>query len=145
MIKLSYERFLNRGIRPETQDIENVIGDKLSLWQDLHKHIEEKYNFFKEVKFFTKKYGWSIKYTKPGRTMLYLFPEHGAFSALIVIGKKESEVINSIKDQLNENVKSIFDNTEQLHDGRWLWIRILSNSDLNSLKILLSTKAKQKK
>ena len=47
-----------------------------------------------------------------------------------------------MKDQLNENIKMIFDNTEQLHDGRWLWIRILSESDLDSLKVLMSAKQK---
>lgn len=77
--------------------------------------------------------------------MLYLFPEQGVFSVLIVLGKKESEAIILKIDQLNDNVKNIFHNTEQLHDGRWLWIRFFSNSDLDSLKLLFSVKAKQKK
>jgi hypothetical protein len=142
---MMYERFLDKGKKPNKQEIEKSMGNLYPLWIEIDKYIEEKYDFTKELIFFTKKYGWSIKYRKSGRTMLYLFPEQGAFSALIVLGKKESETVNSMKDQLSEGVKKVFDITEQLHDGRWLWVRILTDSDLNSLKLLLKTKAKPKK
>jgi hypothetical protein len=95
--------------------------------------------------FFTKKYGWAIRYRKSGRTMSYFFPEQGAYSALLILGKKEAEEVEIMIEKLNEQVKSVFKNTEQLHDGRWLWIRILKKSDLNSLKVLLNAKRKPKK
>ncbi|MHA2391607.1 MAG: DUF3788 domain-containing protein [Promethearchaeota archaeon] len=137
-----YERFLDKGKKPKIEEIEKSIGDKLYLWHEILEYIDNKYDFTKEFVFFTKKYGWSYRYKRKGRTMIYLFPEQGAFSILIVLGKKESEEVNNKSDQLNEQVISVFNNTEQLHDGRWLWIRILSKSDLDSLKVLLSAKQK---
>ncbi|MHA2398556.1 MAG: DUF3788 domain-containing protein [Promethearchaeota archaeon] len=137
-----YDRFLDKGKTPKIEEIKKNIGDKLSLWLELREYLDNRYDFTNEFIFFTKKYGWSYRYKRKQRTMLYLFPEKGAFSILIVLGKKESEEVNEIRDQLNEQIRSTFDKTEQLHDGRWLWIRILSKSDLDSLKILLSAKHK---
>jgi hypothetical protein len=62
-----------------------------------------------------------------------------------VLGKKESEKVDLIKNKLNVNVKSVFENTEQLHDGRWLWIRALTKKDIKSIIILLEAKRKPKK
>ena len=60
------------------------------------------------------------------------------------IGAKESEKVESIKKNLNKTVKNIFEDTEQLRDGRWMWIRILEKSDIDSLILLLNAKRKPK-
>ena len=141
---MTYVRLLDKGNKPNKEEIKKIIGEKLSLWLEIHKYIDENYDFTKELVFFTKKYGWSIRYRNKGRTMSYFFPENGAYSVLLILGKKESEEVVLMRDKLNEQIKSIFDNTEQLHDGRWLWIRILKKSDVDSLKVLLSAKQKPK-
>jgi hypothetical protein len=92
--------------------------------------------------FFTKKRGWTIRYRKSGKTLGYFFPEDNAFSVLLVLGDKESEKVDSIKNRLEARIKSVFENTEQLHDGRWLWIRVLTKSDVESVKLLLQAKRK---
>jgi len=69
---------------------------------------------------------------------------HPAFSVLLVLGKAEAEKVYQIRDELNENFLSIFDATDQLHDGRWLWIRIKSNKDLDSLIKVITIKRKPK-
>ena len=76
--------------------------------------------------------------------MCYFFPENDAFSILIVLGAKESEKVESFKKKLNKTVKTIFENTEELRDGRWMWIRILEKSDIDSLVLLLMAKKKAK-
>ncbi len=142
---MPYERLLNKAKKPSKDEIKKTIGENFSLWLEIHKYIEENYDFTQELVFFTKKYGWAIRYRRQGRTMAYFFPEQGAYSVLLVLGKKESEEVNLMKDKLNKQVMSVFDNTEQLHDGRWLWIRLLTNSDVDSFKVLLSAKSKPKK
>jgi hypothetical protein len=141
---MPYERLLNKGRKPDQHEIEKTIGNKLSYWLEIHQYIEKNYDFTQELVFFTKKYGWAIRYKRQGRTMSYFFPEQGAYSVLLILGKKESEEVNLMKDKLNEQVKLVFDNTEQLHDGRWLWIRVLTKSDVYSIKVLLSAKRKPK-
>ena len=141
---MPFERLLNKGKKPNKEEIEKTIGERLSHWLEIHQYINENYDFTQELVFFTKKYGWAVRYRRQGRTMAYFFPEQGAFSVLLILGKKEAEVANLFKAKLNKEVQTVFDNTEQLHDGRWLWIRILTKSDVDSLKLLLSAKRKPK-
>ena len=139
---MKYERLLNKEDKPSDEEIIKTIGKSSHLWLEMHKYIKENYDFTSELVFWTKKYGWTIRYKKSGRTFGYFFPEKGAFSVLMVLGKKEAESINLTK--LNKKVKEIFNNTEQLHDGRWLWIRILTKSDVECIKEFLRAKRKPK-
>ena len=140
-----YQRLLNKEEKPSREEIVKTIGKNSSLWLELHSYIEENYDFTPELLFFTKKHGWTVRYRKSGKTLCYFFPEKGAFSVLLVLGKKESEKVDLIKNELNANIKSVFENTEQLHDGRWLWIRALTKKDIKSIMLLLEAKRKPKK
>jgi hypothetical protein len=141
---MAYERFLDKNHPPSENEIAVALGAAKELWLDIHNYIERNYDFDPELTFFTKKYGWSIRYRRSKKTLCYLFPEKDAFSALIVLGRKEAERIDVEKDRLNETVRSIFENTEQFHDGRWMWIRIKEISDIASIKLLLAAKKKPK-
>jgi hypothetical protein len=141
---MAYERLLNKGNKPTKDEIENAIGERLSHWLEIHQYIEKNYDVIQELVFFTKKYGWAVRYRRQGKTMAYFFPEQGAYSVLLILGKKEAEEVESIKDKFSKEIQRIFDNTEQLHDGRWLWIRVLTKLDVDSIKLLLSAKRKPK-
>ena len=140
-----YQRLLNKEEKPSKEEIVKTIGKNSSLWLELHNYIEKNYDFTPELTFFTKKHGWTVRYRKSGKTLCYFFPEKGAFSVLLVLGKKESEKVDLNKNKLNANVKSVFETTEQLHDGRWLWIRALTKKDIKSIMLLLEAKRKPKK
>lgn len=141
---MKYDRMLNKAVKPSESEILRFIGSRADLWKNIHKYVNENYDFKPELVFFTKKYGWTIRYKKSRKTLCYFFPEDDAFSILIVLGAKESEKVESIKKKLNKTVKTIFENTEQLRDGRWMWIRILDKSDIDSLILLLNAKRKPK-
>lgn len=142
---MPYQRLLDKEHRPSQEEIVKTIGERSSLWLKIHKFVAENYDFSGELVFFTKKYGWAIRYRKKGKTLGYFFPEAGAFSVLLVLGSKESEKVAPVASQLTAGIKSVFENTEQLHDGLWLWIRVLTESDVKSVKLLLQAKAKQKR
>jgi hypothetical protein len=142
---MRYQRLLNKEQRPGENEIIKVVGETSSLWLEIHEYVRKNFDFSPELVFFTKKYGWAIRYRKSGKTLGYFFPEDNAFSILLVLGGRESERVDSIKDKLEANIKSVFENTEQLHDGRWLWIRILTKSDVESVKLLLHAKQKPEK
>jgi hypothetical protein len=142
---ISYERLLNKDCTPTNQDILDTIGDTSDLWLKLHRFIEVNYDFNKELAFYSKNYGWTVRYRKSKKTLVSCFPEKGAFSVLLVLGKKEAHEVELIRDELNKNFLSVFDKTEQLHDGRWLWIRILTQQDLDVLIKVIQIKKRIKK
>jgi hypothetical protein len=142
---MPYERLLNKTATPTNQDILDTIGEKSHLWIYMNQFIEENYDFNKELAFFSKNYGWTVRYRKSNKTLVSCFPEDGAFSVLLVLGQKESDKVNEIRDKLNENFLSVFDSTEQLRDGRWMWIRILKQEDLDSILKVIQVKRRVKK
>ncbi|MCG8570390.1 MAG: DUF3788 domain-containing protein [Spirochaetes bacterium] len=141
---MQFDRILNKAVKPSEDDILKLIGNRVQLWKKIHCYVEKNYDFKPELVFFTRKYGWAVRYKKSGRTLCYFFPEEDAFSILIVLGEKEAEKVEARKSNLNENIKQVFAATEQLRDGRWIWIRILEQSDLESLVVLLNAKRKPK-
>ena len=122
------------------------MGKKASArWSELRKFLAENYDIIPETTFYGKKYGWTVRYRKSGKTLCSLFPEKGGFTVLIVLGKKESEKLLSIRDEMTPKIRNLFEGTEQLRDGRWLWIRLLTKSDADDVKRLLQIKRKPKK
>ena len=142
---MANERFLNKNYQPSESDISTALGSSEELWIDIRKYIESNYDFSPELIFFTKNYGWSVRYRKSKKTLCYLFPENDSFSLLIVLGSKEAEQIDSIKESLSQTVRRVFEDTEQFHDGRWMWIRVKEMSDIMSIKLLLAAKKQPKR
>ncbi len=142
---MKYDRLLNKQETPTDTQIQKYIGSRSKLWHEIHTYVKAYYDFKPELVFFTKKYGWTIRYRRSGKTLCYFFPEEDAFSILIVLGAKEADNLEMMRSEINENIMTVFDTTEQLHDGRWMWVRILDQSDLESLILLLNTKKKPKK
>jgi hypothetical protein len=142
---MAYERLLDKSIKPTHDELKNWLGETVDLWETIHDFITQNYDFNKELAFFSKNYGWTVRYRKAKKTLASFFPEKSAFSVLLVLGKDEAEKVNQIRTELNKDFLTVFENTEQLHDGRWLWIRILNQDDLDTLIKVLMIKRKMKK
>lgn len=140
-----YDRLLNKQTKPTELEILEFIGNKSEYWIEIHKFINLNYNFNKELAFFSKNYGWTVRYRKSKKTLVSCFPENEAFSVLLVLGKDEANKVELYREELNENFLSVFDETEQLRDGRWLWIRIHNKQDLDSIIEVIKIKRKPKK
>ena len=136
---MEFERMLDEHHKPSEREIIAAIGVG-ELWHDLRKYIDQSYDFAPELIFYGKKYGWTIRYRRSGKTLISLFPEHGAFTALVVLGKKEGEKVAGVLDELSSATRDLIGGTKQLHDGKWLWIRVLEPSHVEDVKQLLAAK-----
>jgi len=83
------------------------------------------------------KYGWEIRYRKGGGTLWSLTSEKGVVRALMVLGREEAEKVISARSELSLGMNEIIEDAKQLHDGRWLWIRLTEPSDAQDIKRLL--------
>lgn len=138
---MEFVRLLDEDHEPSEEEILAAIGAG-DLWLDLKEYIDQSYDFVPELIFYGKKYGWTIRYRKSGKTLISLFPEQGAFTALIVLGKKEGEKAAERLDELSPATRKLMGSVKQLHDGKWLWIRILEPTHVEDVKRLLATKRK---
>jgi hypothetical protein len=134
-------RLLDRDHKPGQKDIYKAIGDDAVMaWDGIQKFLKENYDLEPETVFYGSNYGWNIRYRKSGRTLCSLFPETGAFSVLIVLGKKEVEKATGMINDFTRGIQDIILNTEQLHDGRWLWIRVHKTEEIDDIKKLIQLK-----
>jgi len=138
---MAFERMLDDSHQPTNAQILNTIRKK-TAWIKLHKYIDENYDFIPETVFYGKKYGWTIRYRKSGKTLISLFPEHGAFTALVVLGKNELDKVLEIIEELSDSTRDLINKTERLHDGCWLWIRIHKVAEIKDIIRLLIVKRK---
>jgi hypothetical protein len=138
-----YERLLNRELVPSIDQIKQTIGkDVLLFWNDIWNYIQDAYEINPELVFYGKKYGWCYRFRKSSKTLFTIFPENGTFTILITLGKKEIDKLDF--KNLSEYTKNIFNYTPQLHDGRWLWIRVLKADVISDIKLLLQSKRRPK-
>jgi len=139
---MSYERMLDKAHQPTEQEMLETIHDT-TLWVQMRDYLAAAYGVTPELINYGT-YGWTFRYRKSGRTLCSLYPEQGAFSMLIVLGKKEVEKALSMMGQFNANIRTVLEETPQLHDGRWLWIRVLEQHDVDGIIELLALKRKPK-
>jgi hypothetical protein len=126
--------------QPSQAEIADALGPVAPLWAALTAYVEESYGVEPTYGRPSKRYGWDVKYRKGGRTLVSLTPDAGRFTALVVLGAAEAEAVADI--ELGTHVRTLFEATDQLHDGRWLFVPVESERDVRDLEALLTLKRK---
>jgi hypothetical protein len=141
-----YQRMMDGAHTPTEKEIIDFIGEPANgAWVELRRFLKENYDIIPEMIFGGAKHGWEVRYRKSGKTLCWLTPEKGAVRVLIVLGREESERALSMRNELSPKMYKFIEDTKQLHDGRWLWIRLFTTKDAEDVKKLLPIKRKPKK
>jgi hypothetical protein len=130
--------FMDRAHQPTESEILEALGSKAPLWESLATYIDEAYGIEPAFVPATKSYGWEVRYRKGGKTLLSLTPDQGRFTALVVLGEKETEAARELA--LGNNARRVFEEARQLRDGRWLFVGVESERDVEDLEMLLAVK-----
>lgn len=146
MKKAKYARLLDGEKKPSERTIHSTIGTRgTKLWQHMRTFLKVNYDFEPELIFGGKKYGWCYRYRRKGKTLCGLFPESKSFTVLVVLGKKEIAQFDENRTRFNEDTRHLFEAAFQYHDGKWLYKRVLSKSDLMDVLELIKMKRSIKK
>ena len=136
-----YVRLLDEDKTPDEGSVLDTIGEpSAGLWGKLRDFLRENYDFEPELVYYGKKYGWCYRYRRKKKTLCTIFPETGAFTVLVTLGKKEVEEVESILSTLNQETQRIFKEARQYHDGKWIYRRVLNEDDLADIVALLKAK-----
>ena len=137
------ERMVGRDQEPTKKQILEFIGLKASkLWIALEKFMIKNYDFQPELSYWGDKNGWILRYRKSGKTLVSFYPEKGGFTVQVILGKKEAKKLEDIRGELSEDIVSLFDETKQFHDGRWLYIRQPEVGTIEDIEKLIQLKRK---
>lgn len=68
--------------------------------------------------------GWNVKLKKGGKTLCTIYPRERFFTVLIVIGRKEKECMEKLLSSFHPRIQSIYRESEEGNEQRWLMIDI---------------------
>ena len=141
MSEPAFARWFEKDIVPSVSAIRRKLGSKAAQhWEELCCYLDENYDFQPLLKYYGKKYGWTVQYRRSGKTLCSLFPEKGAFTVLVTLGPKELERLKPSYYELSPDVRRIIRHAHEYPEGKWLWIRILKKRNLRDIFVLLLCK-----
>ncbi len=132
--------FIDKNHPPSSKELNDALGPIHPLWEGLLQFIETHYQMPGELSFGGKKYGWNLWYRKSGKSLVTLYPQEKSFVAQVVLGKVQVEKAMGLS--LGETVGRMLRETPQLHDGKWLFIPVAGESEVQDVEQLLLVKKK---
>lgn len=123
--------------QPTLAEISDYIGSP--LWGELCAWVEASYGILPKVEHSTCSGapGWNVKYKKGGRALCTLYPEEGAFTALVTIGAKEAPEAGLLLPVFSDYLRELYARTRELNGARWLMIRVTDPKILEDVKKLV--------
>lgn len=141
---MNWNQRFSKAQRPSLAEIDAFIGSP--LWGSLCAWAETTYAISPKVEHSTCSGapGWNVKYKKSGRALCTLYPEEGAFTALVTVGAKEAPEAELLLPTCSEYLRSLFAGSAAFNGGRWLMIRVTEARVLEDVKRLISLRVAPK-
>ena len=130
--------FVDKSYPPKVAEVDKVLGTARHLWSQIVEFIATNYMMTVDFTYGGKSYGWNLWYRKSGKSLASLYPQENAFIAQVVLGREQVE--KALTLSMGENVRHVLHNTPSLHDGRWLFIKITTETDVTDVEQLLLLK-----
>jgi len=136
--------FTDKKHQPTDAEVLAAIGGRLLLWQELVRHIRAEYPAEEDFRFlYGKSYGWALRFRIKGQLLTSLYPTQGGFTAQVNLGPAAVEQAQGMK--LGENVQQAIARAHPYPEGRWLFIPVESEQDLQNMVRLLALRVETKR
>jgi hypothetical protein len=136
---MTQSAFLDPRSPPTDYEIHAALGESASArWARLAGALDRDYGARFSLRWDGPRSGWCVACKRAGRPFVTLTPRRGGFDALVVLGRAEANVARGLP--LGAQARDAFSASPQLHDGRWLFLTIGSDADLEDLLELLAAK-----
>lgn len=133
--------FTDKVCKPSIDDMfEAVSASKVNL-KALFGIIEENFKAQSEFKFYGINYGWALNFRKSGKSLISIYPGDNMFTVQIILDRMQAE--NAISSNISESIKSIISNTEEICEGKWIYIKVTPTSEINDIQTLLKIRMKK--
>ena len=142
-----HERMMDKSTQPSDQDMIHWIGQPIAAeWVALQGFLTETYDILPIFNSGGKKYGWNLQYRTGGRPLCEMYPEHGSFTALVILGSAELSQAMDRLEIFGSTVQRALEETPRYHDGCWMYIRVADphtcHQDIGDIEELILIKRK---
>lgn len=142
-----HERMMDRSTQPSDKEMVDWIGQPIAEeWMALRRFLTEAYEIAPVFNPGGKRYGWNLQYRKGGRPLCEMYPEHGSFTALVILGKDELGQVLDRMEIFGPVVRQALEETPRYHDGCWMYIRVSDprtcHQDVQDIEELMLIKRK---
>ena len=141
------ERMMDKATQPSDEDMVNWIGQPIAKeWIALRRFLTDTYSIVPIFNSGGKRYGWNLQYRLGGRPLCEMYPEHGSFTVLVILGKVELEQAMDRMETFGTTVQQALTETPRYHDGCWMYIRasdpLTCHQDVQDIEELILIKRK---
>jgi hypothetical protein len=136
---MSWGVFTNKEIKPSNNDIYQCLGQVKTLWDNITRFVEDKYNVQGELKFYGKNLGWAFRYKKSGRVLIALYPGDGEYTAQLILNKEQIEEV--LKLDIRTKTRELIEQTTMIREGKWLYIKVVEETSLDEIKTLIKARS----
>ena len=112
----------------------------LTVWDKLTDRIDSLYDV---DRLWNKGFGnWEVeyKYRRGGKTLCTFYAKENVANLLITYGKAERVKFEGLKASVSKQLQDIYEQTETLHDGKWLWIPLDDQINVEDIIVMLKIK-----
>lgn len=142
-----HERMMDRSTQPTDEEMINWIGQPFAgEWTALRRFLTDTYGIVPVFNPGGKRYGWNLQYRLGGRPLCEIYPEHGSFTALVILGQVELQQAMDRLEIFDSTVQQALTETPRYHDGCWMYIRVSDprtcHQDVQDIEELILIKRK---
>ncbi len=131
--------FTDKSIQPDNDLLAQALGENGKFWEALKKHIMENHGDTKEEwKFYSAKYGWTLKTLLKKRNLFFFTPLNGYFRIGFVFGDKAVAAVE--QSDLPDNIKTELKNARKYAEGRGFVIVVKNMNDVENVQKLIDIK-----
>jgi len=135
--------FNDKSIQPSDSEVAEMISVHFPLWEQLIQSVRRQYAVSEDFKFlYGKSYGWARRFKVKGQLLVSLFPTQGGFTAQVNLGTDEVEKALGMK--MSGNIVQAIERATPFAEGRWLFIQVENQDDLQDVLRLVELRAQAK-
>ena len=140
---MSHGCFTDKKRQPGEDEVRAAIGARLPAWDELIRYIRIAYSPQEDFKYlYGQNYGWALRFRLKSQMLVNLFPRQDGFTAQVNL--TEAAVQQALGQGVSPGVQQTIAAAHPYPEGRWLFIRVESDADLESIRQLLALRVTMK-
>jgi hypothetical protein len=131
--------FAEKAKCPGEPELAEALGRSKNYWDELLIKLKAEFGeATPEWKFFSPKYGWSLKVSRKKRTIVWMIPHSKSFGAGFALGEKA--VAEALKSKLPDALKTEIKYAKKYAEGRPARVEVKLKKDVELVMMLAKIK-----